>query len=74
MKTAEARDRMVKRVADTFKKYPSFMLLPEVKADLKKAPHAAVEADTQAAYIAALHKVCAESNPIGRHGSHVVGK
>lgn len=73
MKTADARDAMVKRVNDAHQKYPKFADLPETeggKADVYESPNGSSEAE----YISCLYRVCAKAIPVGRRGQAIVGK
>ena len=70
MKSAEARDAMVKRVQAVHKKYPHFGTLPETAAGDVSAE---VSADASG-YVKALYSVCYEGEVIGRNGNKVMGK
>lgn len=73
MKDNESRDLMVKRVKETFEKYPAFISLPEVNRT--DGPlESALPGLEQHHYVSALHAICANGEVIGRHGNVVIGK
>jgi len=70
MKDKDLRDKMVKRVQATHKKYPHFQDLPAAAGGDFSVEVGASRAD----YVNALYSVCYEGEVVGRNGSKIVGK